>query len=84
VCCEHDGMHMDIRDPKTSPHYPWEKGGAPLAREQAKVSSAIQDIWLVANFIAGTDPAISSYLSGRTVNVAGREVHNGVHPARCC
>lgn len=84
VWSEYDGTHMGIRHPSTSPHYPWEKGGVPLTREQAKVSSAIQEIWSVANFIVDTDPAISSYLNGKGVNAVRREVRHGVHPARSC
>ena len=48
------------------------------------MSSAIQEIWSVANFIVDTDPAISSYLNGKGVNAVGREVRQGVHLARSC
>lgn len=84
VSSESDGMHIDIRDPKTSPHYPWEKGGTPLTPEQTKVGSAISEIWSVADFVINTDPAISSYLGGQGVDAVGREVQHGVHPARSC
>ena len=84
VWSEYDGTHMDIRHPNTSSHYPWEKGGAPLTREQARVSSAIQEIWSVAAFVIDTDPAVSSYLNGRGVNPVGRELRQARHPARCC
>ena len=81
---EGDETHMDIRHPNTSPHFPWEKGGAPLMPEQANDRSVFHEISSVANFIVNTDPAISSYLNGGRVNVLGREVQHGVHPARCC
>ena len=84
VWSEHDGMHMEIHHPKTSPHYPWEKGGAPLAREQATTCNAIQEILSAANFIVKTDPAISSYLNGGNVDAVGREVRHGMHPTRSC
>jgi len=84
VWSEYDGTHLDIRHPNTSPHYPWEKGGVPLTREQAKVSGAIHEICSVANFIVNTDPAISSYLNGRGVNAVGRDVRHGVHSVRSC
>jgi hypothetical protein len=84
VRLEGDGAQMDIRNPDTSPHYPWEKGGAPITPEDAKISNEIQEIWEVANFVVSTDPAISSYLHGMGVDATGRQVQDGVHPARCC
>ena len=84
VWSETDGTHMGIRDPKESNFYPWEKGGTPLTREQAKLSSAIQEIWSVADFIVDTDRAVSSYLNGSGVDTVGREMRQADHPARNC
>lgn len=60
VWSEGDGIHMNIRDPKESNFYPWEKGGTSLTREEAKLSSVLAEIWTVADFIVGADPAVSS------------------------
>lgn len=70
---EEDGIHMSIHDPHESNFYPWEKGGIALNRESALGSSAIKEIWQVADFIVETDLALSSYLDGDDVNVSGRE-----------
>jgi hypothetical protein len=75
---------MGIRDPKESNFHPWEKGGTPLSREQAKLSDAIQEIWSVADFIVATDAAVSSYLNGSVVDAMGREIRLAEHPARNC
>jgi hypothetical protein len=79
-----DGMHMNVRDPKESNFYPWEKGGTSMTREQAKLSSSIEAIWAVADFIVGADPAISSYLENKPVVSDGREVRQGDSPLRNC
>ncbi len=73
---DENGTRMNIRDPKESNFYPWEKGGAPLSREEAKVNAAIEEIWSVADFIIGADEAISSYLEGNGVNPVGREARD--------
>jgi hypothetical protein len=84
VLSEADGIHMNIRDPKESNFYPWEKGGASLTREQAKLSSSIHEIWSVADFIVDRDPAVSSYLEGSAVATYGREMRQADHPSRNC
>ncbi len=58
---------MNIRDPKESNFYPWEKGGTGVTREEAKLSSVIQEIWSVADFVVDTDPAVCSYLDGNDI-----------------
>ncbi len=75
---------MGIRDRKESNFYPWEKGGTPLTREQAKQRDASQEIWAVADFIVVTDAAVSSYLNGSGVDAMGREIRQADHPARNC
>ena len=72
VCAGEAGTEMGIRDPTESNYYPWEKGGTPLNREEAKASSATEEIWSVADFIVIADPALSSYLSGRAIDPQGR------------
>jgi hypothetical protein len=84
VWSEAGETHMGIRDPAESNSYPWEKGGLPLTREPAKLSSAIQEIWQVADFIVDTDRAVSSYLDGSGVDMVGREIRQADHPARNC
>ena len=81
---EEDGIHMNIRDPKESNFYPWEKGGTGLTREEAKLSSVIQEIWSVADFVADTDPAVSSYLDGSDIAAKGRELRQADHPSHSC
>jgi hypothetical protein len=76
VCAGERGIEMGIRDPQESNFYPWPKGGTPLDREAALASSAIEEIWSVADFIVATDVAVSSYLSGKAVNGEGREPRN--------
>lgn len=70
---ESDGIHMSIHDPQESNFYPWDKGGTALDRKKAIVSSAIAEIWLVADFIVEADLALSSYLNGDGVNASGRQ-----------
>jgi hypothetical protein len=84
VWSETDGIHMNIRDPKESNFYPWERGGACLTREEAKSSSAIQEIWAVTDFIVGSDRAVSSYLDRSNVAIDGREMRQADHPSRNC
>jgi len=75
---------MGIRDPKESNFYPWEKGGTPLNREEALASSAIEEIWAVADFIVATDVAVSSYLSGKGVDEKGREPRKADQASHSC
>lgn len=84
VCAADSGIGMGIRDPKESNFYPWEKGGTPLNREEAKRNSAVEDIWFVADFIVDTDVAVSSYLSGKEVNAEGREWRNADQSVHIC
>jgi hypothetical protein len=70
---EDDGVHMSIREPQQSNFYPWEKGGTPLNREDAKSSYVIEEIWSVADFIIMTDMAVSSYLDANSVDSEGRQ-----------
>jgi|SRR5215467_3575519 len=84
VCAEECGIEMGIRDPKESNFYPWGKGGTPLNREEALASSAIEEIWSVADFIVATDVAVSSYLSGKAVDAEGREPRNADHSSHSC
>ena len=84
IWSESDGIHMNIRDPKESNFHPWEKGGVGLTREEAKVSSLIEEIWTVADFIVDADPAVSSYLDGSDIATDGREMRQADHPARVC
>jgi hypothetical protein len=73
---DENGIQMNVRDPKESNLYPWEKGGEPLNREQAQVSTVIEEIWSVADFVVAEDVAISSYLRGNGVDPIGREVRS--------
>jgi hypothetical protein len=73
ACAGVHGIEMGIRDPKESNFYPWEKGGTPLSREEAKANIAIEEIWWVADFIVAADVAVSSYLAGKAVDAGGRE-----------
>jgi len=84
VWSEDDGIHMNIRDPKESNFYPWEKGGVSLTGEEAKLSSVLEEIWSVADFIVGADPAVSSYLNRNPIVTEGREVRQADHPSRNC
>lgn len=84
VWTETDGTHMGIRDPKESNFFPWEKGGTPLDRDQAKASDVIQEIWSVADYIVESDPAVSAYLNGRGVDEGGREIRQADHPSPNC
>jgi len=84
VWSEDDGIHMNIRDPKESNFYPWEKGGKGMTREEAKMSSSIEEIWAVADFIVDADPAVSSYLDHKPIITEGREVRQGDSPSRGC
>ena len=84
VWSEEDGIHMNIRDPKESNFYPWEKGGTGLTREEAKRSSVIQEIWSVADFVVDTDPAVTSYLDGNGITADGRETRQADHPSPSC
>jgi hypothetical protein len=73
---EDDGVHMNIRDPKESNFYPWEKGGRSYTRDEATGSELIKEFWSVADFIVDSDPAIASYLSGGPIDESGREIRN--------
>jgi|GEM_PF-2336990 hypothetical protein len=84
VCTGERGIEMGIRDPKESNFYPWEKGGTPLNREEALASSAIEEIWAVADFIVATDVAVSSYLSGKGVDEKGREPRKADQASHSC
>jgi hypothetical protein len=76
VWSESDGFHMNIRNPKESNFYPWEKGGKPYEREEAKRSDLIDEFWSVADFIVESDRAVSSYLNGERLDETGRAVRN--------
>ena len=73
---DENGTRMNIRDPKESNFYPWEKARVPLNREQAKLSAVIEEIWAVADFVVAQDGAISSYLKGNAVDLRGREMRD--------
>jgi len=69
---EPDNFQFEIKDPKESNFYPWEKGGNPLSAEQVAASGMTDEIQIVSKFIVQTDPAISSYLDGHAINSVGR------------
>jgi hypothetical protein len=75
---------MSICEPAKSNFYPWEKGGKPMNREVAKQSDVIDEIWSVADFVVGEDPAVRSYLESQTVNVSGRQERDGDNPVHYC
>jgi hypothetical protein len=73
---DENGVRMNIRDPKESNFYPWEKGGTPLTGDEAKLNPAIGEIWSVADFIVDADGAVSSYLKRLPVDTTGRELRD--------
>ena len=70
---ESEKYDFQIRDPKESNFYPWERGGRPLTPEQASSNGLTDEIQSVSKFIVQTDPAISSCLDETEVNTVGRK-----------
>ena len=79
-----DKFQLEIRDPKESNFYPWEKGGRPLNPEQVAATGITSEVQAVANFVVQTDPAISSYLDGMELNTSGRKPREADRPQRSC
>jgi hypothetical protein len=81
---DENGIRMGIREPRESNFYPWEMGGVPLTRDQAKLNAAVDEIWSVADFVVDADRAVSSYLEGQTVDATDREIRDLDQPLHSC
>ena len=67
------GFEMKIDDPDLSRHANSAFLGRKLEPEEARASALREDFFTVSDFILDNDPAVLSYLSGKEINVAGRE-----------
>lgn len=73
ILAEAGKINVEIRHPEESNFYPWPQGGMPLTPQRAEASGGLAEFRSVTNFIIESDPAVSSYLSGATVDKTGRE-----------
>jgi hypothetical protein len=64
---------MMVRDPEESLYFGESFLGKGLSRNDALASRHKDDFFAVADCIAFNDPAVKSYLSGKAVNLEGRQ-----------
>lgn len=75
-----DGFaQLRVGDPKESNFYPSQKGGTPLARDEALANPLIEESFAVADYVNLEDPAINSFLQGQEVNIRGRGCEHDDH-----
>ena len=68
---------ISVQDQSASPQQGFPAFGKWLDRHDAREHPALPDFIGVANFLIQHDPALSSYLSGRDIDWAGRKKGNG-------
>jgi len=74
----HSGQTIiSVEDSSASPQQGFPAFGKWLDREDAREHPALQEFSQLASFITQRDPAISSYLCGKEINLAGRHHGNG-------
>jgi len=71
---------MRVEEPDGSRHADFKPLGIALSRDEA--SGLTDDFFAVADYIVVEDPAVSSYLKGREVNISGRVCqHQSITPS---
>jgi hypothetical protein len=68
-----DSYEMMVREPEESLYFGEKLLGRAVSRNEALASSHREDFFAVADCIALNDPAVKSYLSGKVVNLDGRQ-----------
>ena len=63
---------MTVEPPEASRHFGSESLGKPLSLDKLRNDPVFDDFTAVAHFILDNDPAVTSYLSGKDVNILGR------------
>jgi hypothetical protein len=66
------GFEIRIEEPDASRHINFKNLGNKLSCDEARQSPLLNDFFRVAEYAMDNDPAVSSYLSGNEINIAGR------------
>ena len=68
-----DSYEMMVREPEESLYFGEKLLGRGVSRNEALASEHRDEFFAVADCIAFNDPAVKSYLSGKAVNLDGRQ-----------
>ena len=68
---------ISVQDASASPQHGFPAFGKWLDRDEAREHPALPDFFALANFLIQHDPALSSYLAGGEIDLAGRNKGNG-------
>jgi hypothetical protein len=68
-----DSYEMMVREPEESLYFGEKLIGRGVSRNEAIASEHRDELFAVADCIALNDPAVNSYLSGKVVNLDGRQ-----------